>query len=61
MIAELSFEHLVGTVKAGADYVSNLPLTDEQLEKGKEVLRQFERSRQNRMLEAPNINGDSKT
>jgi hypothetical protein len=61
MIAELSFEHLVRTVKAGADYVNNLPLTDEQLEKGKAVLRQFERSRQDRMLAASTINGDSDT
>lgn len=54
MIAKRSFENLVRAVKEGADYVENLPLTDAQLEKGRELLNQFETSRQNRLLQASN-------
>jgi hypothetical protein len=54
MIAELSFENLVRVVKEGAGYVENLPLTEAQLENSREVLKQLEASRQDRLLQASN-------
>jgi hypothetical protein len=55
MIAELSFDNLLRVVKQGVDYVDNLPLTEAQLEKGREVLKELEASRQNRLLQSSNV------
>jgi hypothetical protein len=53
MISRFSFETLLRSVESGSQYVDDLPLTEEQLEKGKEILAQFEENRQRRMLREP--------
>lgn len=49
-INEYDFRTLVRQVEEGAKHVENLPLTPEDLERGKELRTQLEESRQKRML-----------
>jgi hypothetical protein len=56
MISRFDFETLVRSVEAGSRYVDGLPLTEEELGRGKRILAEFEKARQNRIfhgLEGP--------
>jgi hypothetical protein len=44
-ISRFDFTDLVENVRAGVEYVSKLPVTEEQMEKGRSILEQFERKR----------------
>jgi len=50
MITRFDFNTLVRRVKTGADYVDNLPLSEEQLDKGKSILGELEAGRHKRLL-----------
>jgi hypothetical protein len=48
--SHFDFEYLVQEVQSGADYVDSIPLSDEQLRKGRQVLGDLEASRLARMV-----------
>jgi hypothetical protein len=48
-ISRFDFSNIVSQVRSGADFVEALPLTEEQLARGRAVLGEFERSRVERM------------
>ena len=51
MISRFDFKTLVRSVEVGAQYVDGLTLTEEQLDRGKEILKEFEETRLKRMLQ----------
>jgi hypothetical protein len=53
MISTFDFKTLVRSVEVGGQYVEGLPLTEEQLDRGRKLLAEFEEARQKR-LQAPN-------
>jgi len=48
-ISRCDFTDLVENVRAGVSYVAKLPVTEEQMEKGRTILEEFERKRLARM------------
>jgi hypothetical protein len=48
-ISRFDFENILDQVEEGAKYVEQLPLTEEQLERGRTILKEFERSRLSRI------------
>jgi hypothetical protein len=48
-ISRFDFTDLVENVRAGVAYIGALPVTEEQIEKGRLILAEFERSRLGRM------------
>jgi hypothetical protein len=53
MINTFDFKTLVRSVEVGTQYVGGLPLTEEQLDRGKALLTEFEERREKRMLQDP--------
>jgi hypothetical protein len=51
-LSHFDFEYLVREVQSGTEQIEKLPLSDEQLARGRAILRDMEASRLSRMADA---------